>query len=72
MLYLALFKCIDLGLTDIMITCKKDNIASSKVIENNGGKLYKELFIPEEDDIFKIYWLNVYESLIDNEINKTI
>lgn len=72
MLYLALFKCEELGLSDVMITCKKDNIASAKVIENNGGKLQDEVFIPEEDDIFRIYWVNVYESFLKNDIGKTI
>ena len=72
MLYLALFKCEELGLSDVMITCKKDNIASAKVIENNGGKLQDEVFIPEEDDIFKIYWVNVYEALFDDKIGKKL
>ena len=62
----------ELGLSDVMITCKKDNIASAKVIEANGGKLHEEVYIPEEDDIFKIYWINVYESLIKNDIGKIL
>lgn len=70
MLYLALFKCEELGLTDVMVTCKKDNIGSMKVIENNGGKLHEEVFIPEEDEIFNIYWINVYESLLKNDVGK--
>ena len=72
MLYLALFKCEELGLSDVMITCKKDNIASAKVIEANGGKLHEEVYIPEEDDIFKIYWVNVYESLLKNDVGKVL
>ena len=72
MLYLALFKCEELGLSDVMITCKKDNIASAKVIEANGGKLHDEVYIPEEDDIFRIYWVNVYESLLKNDIGKIL
>ena len=70
MLYFALFKCRELGLSDVMVTCKKDNIGSMKIIENNGGKLYKEIFVPEEDDIFKIYWINVYEALLDDNVGK--
>lgn len=72
MLYLALFKCKELGLSDVMITCKKDNIASAKVIEANGGKLYDEVYISEEDDIFKIYWINVYESILKNDVGKVL
>ena len=71
MLYLALFKCEELGLSDVMVTCKKDNIGSMKVIENNGGKLQKEIFVPDEDEIFKIYWINVYEALLKNDVGKT-
>ena len=72
MLYMALFKCDELGLEDIMVTCKKDNIASCKVTENNGGVLFDEVFIPEEDSIFKIYWINVFESLLDDKIGKNM
>lgn len=70
MLYMALFKCDELGLDDVMVTCKKDNLASCKVIENNGGVLFDEVFIPEEDAIFKIYWINVFESLLNEKIGK--
>ena len=36
-LKLAINKCCELGLKEIMISCKVDNIASAKIIENNGG-----------------------------------
>ena len=72
MLYLALFKCEELGLTDVMVTCKKDNLGSMKVIENNGGKLHEELLVPEEDEIFRIYWINVYEALLKNDVGKSL
>ena len=70
MLYLALFKCEELGLSDVMVTCKKNNIGSMKVIEANGGKLQKEIFIPDENEIFRIYWINVYEALLKNNVGK--
>ena len=38
----------------------------------NGGKLHDEVYIPEEDDIFRIYWVNVYESLLKNDIGKIL
>ncbi len=37
MLQLALAECKKLGITNAMITCKKNNLASAKVISNNGG-----------------------------------
>lgn len=46
-----------------MITCKENNIASSKVIENNGGVLKEILFIPEENCNFKKYWINAEGAL---------
>ena len=42
------------------------------MIEANGGKLHDEVYIPEEDDIFRIYWVNVYESLLKNDIGKIL
>lgn len=55
MLSLALEKCKDLNIPEVLITCSKDNIPSSKVIEKNNGKLLEEVFIPEEDTILKKY-----------------
>ena len=68
MLNLALKECQELGLEDVMITCKKENIASAKVIENNCGVLREEIFIPAENCSFKKYWINVKEAL--NEKNE--
>ena len=67
MLYLALEKCSELGIEDVMVSCKEDNIGSAKTIENNGGILREEIFIPEENTIFKKYWINVKESLIEKK-----
>lgn len=33
MLNLALEKCEELGLEEVMITCKEDNVGSAKIIE---------------------------------------
>lgn len=67
MLFLALEKCRELGLDKVMVTCKKGNIASAKTIENNFGVLTEEIYVPEEDDIFKKYWINVEETLIKKQ-----
>ena len=63
MLNLGLEKCEELGLEEVMITCKEDNIGSAKTIENNCGELKKTIFIPEENCNFKIYWINVKKAL---------
>ncbi len=63
LLGLALEKCKEFGLKNVMITCKENNIASSKVIESNGGALKEVLYVPEENCNFKKYWINVEEAL---------
>ena len=68
MLHLAIEKCKDLGLTDILISCKEDNIASARVIENNFGIQKDLIFIPEENTNFKKYWINIEESLNNFEM----
>lgn len=63
MLHLALEKCKDLGLENVMVTCREDNIGSAKTIENNFGILKEVIYIPEENCNFKKYWINVKEAL---------
>ena len=70
MLNLALEKCEEFGIEDVMITCKEDNIGSAKTIENNCGILKETIFIPEEDCNFKKYWINVKEALNKKNINR--
>lgn len=55
MLGMALEKCRDLALKEVFISCDRENIASAKVIENNGGILLEEAYIPEENAIFRKY-----------------
>ena len=59
MLSLALAKCKELGLDEVLITCKKDNIGSAKTIINNGGILRAEIFSPEENCIFQQYTISI-------------
>jgi len=42
MLELALDKAKKLGIERVLVTCGRDNVASRKVIERNGGKLVDE------------------------------
>ena len=63
MLNLAIEKCEELGLEEVMVTCKENNIGSAKTIENNCGILKEIVYIPEENSNFKKYWINVKEAL---------
>lgn len=63
MLNLALEKCKELGLEEVEITCKEENVASAKTIENNCGKLIEKVYIPEEQIQYKKYLINVDEAL---------
>lgn len=57
MLGLALDKCRSLGLSKVLVTCDKTNIASASVIKANGGVLENEL---EESGIIKQrYWIQL-------------
>ncbi len=46
LLKLALEKARDIGLEKVIITCRNDNIGSTKVIESNGGK-YENVYYDE-------------------------
>ncbi|MFA5481207.1 MAG: GNAT family N-acetyltransferase [Bacilli bacterium] len=62
MLALALNYARDmLGLTRVLITCNKENIASSKVIEANGGILENEVLnvVDGEMRLTKRYWIDI-------------
>lgn len=56
MLRLGLLKAKELGLEKVLITCYDDNIASAKVIENNGGVF--ERFTEKEGRKLRRYWIN--------------
>jgi len=58
MLALALERCASMGINNILVTCKKDNAASARVIVKNGGILENEV---EDDDgtIFQRYWIRM-------------
>lgn len=58
-LYLALKKAQELGLTKVLISCKKENIASMKVIENNGGIYDGDYYDEVSKETFKRYWINI-------------
>ena len=59
MLKLALEKCKELNISKVLITCREENTASAKVIENNGGKYENSLYIEEKGETYKRYWINL-------------
>lgn len=56
-LALALKECIKLNIKKVLITCDKNNIASSKTVINNGGVLENEIL--EGNSITQRYWINL-------------
>jgi predicted acetyltransferase len=58
MLKMALQKCENLGIKQVLITCNKDNIASAKTIIANGGALENEL-MEDNGNIVQRYWVEV-------------
>lgn len=57
MLKLALEKCVELNLKEILITCDKFNIASAFTILKNGGNLENEIL--EGENITQRYWIEI-------------
>lgn len=56
MIKLALDKCKELNIDKVLMTCNKDNIASSKTIIKNGGVFENE--VEEDGEIIQRYWIN--------------
>lgn len=57
MLKFALKKCQELGINEVLVTCKKENIASKKTIEKCGGVLEDERLNQEDGHIYLRYWI---------------
>jgi len=55
-LRLGLEKCREMGIGPVLITCHKENIASAKVIQKNGGALEDER-VSGEGKVFQRYWI---------------
>ena len=58
-LKLLLEKARNIGLERVLITCDTDNIGSVKIIENNGGKLAKQLIYKETGTLISQYWIEL-------------
>ncbi|MCL2299418.1 MAG: GNAT family N-acetyltransferase [Firmicutes bacterium] len=57
-LRLALEICKTMGLGPVLVTCLKENVASAKVIRNNGGVLEDER-MSAEGKVFQRYWITL-------------
>ena len=57
---LALEFCKEIGIKDVLITCKKYNVASARTIIKNGGMLENEIPNEFEDDVLmQRYWIEM-------------
>lgn len=57
LLALTLDKARELGLERVLITCRKDSIASVKIIQKNGGKLESEVILEDTGKTHLRYWI---------------
>lgn len=55
MLSMALPIMKEYGISPVVITCAKDNTGSAKTIQNNGGRLIRE--VEDEGEIVQIYYI---------------
>lgn len=61
LLGLTLEKAKTLGLTQVLVTCDKSNIASRRVIEKNGGVLENEVMLKDTGKPLLRYWIDLTE-----------
>lgn len=59
LLSLALIECKKRGLSKVLIGCRKENIASAKVIEHNGGIYENDYYDQNNKNTYKRYWINI-------------
>lgn len=57
MIALALDECKKLGIDRVLMACDKDNIASAKSIQNNGGVLENEVI--SDGTLVQRYWITL-------------
>lgn len=59
MLKYALMKAKEIGLDKALVSCRAENLASAKVIENNGGIYENNYYDASTGKTFKRYWINL-------------
>lgn len=58
-LALVLEEAKKLGLSEVMITCDKENIGSARTAIKNGGTLESEDFYEPTKEVLQIYWISL-------------
>lgn len=58
MLKEALVFCERIGMERVMIACNKDNVASARTIQKNGGILEREN-AEEDGNLIQVYWITM-------------
>jgi len=59
MLRLALARARRLGIRRVFVTCARDNVASARVIQKNGGLLDSEGYSPRAGCVTQRYWIDL-------------
>ena len=59
LLRLTLVRARDIGLTKVLLTCGKMNVASVSTILRNGGVLESEEYLLERGEIVQRYWIEL-------------
>jgi len=53
----SLARAAEMGLTQVLVTCSKQNLASAKSITRNGGIFDSEEYLPDRGEIVQRYWI---------------
>ncbi len=59
MLRQCLEKARERGLYWVMVSCAEGNLGSEKTILANGGVFQREIFVPEENETVKVFWIEL-------------
>ena len=66
-LYLGLLCCKEHGISEVLMDCDKDNIASAKTMQALNGVLIKEWYDKQKDRTIQYYIIDVDKSLENNK-----
>ena len=58
-LKLMLNKARSIGLNRVLVTCDVDNVASARIIQKNGGKLYGQSISNKTGKVVSQYWIEL-------------
>lgn len=67
---LALEKCKELGIGNVLMGCEKDNVGSAKSIQNNGGILEDERYV--DNKLVQRYWISLKKRFATDTVNMDI